>query len=97
MDMRVLARLGAEVRIQELEAEIGAIRRGFPAPDRSPRRTTTNGHGGDLVAPAPGVKRRRKMSAAARKAISDAPKARWARQRSTAAADNQGRTASKKR
>lgn len=97
MEMRELARIGAEVRIKELEAEIAAIRRAFPAAAPTRGRPARNGNGGNDSAEPDAPKRRRKMSAAARKAISAAQKARWAKQRSSDAADTQTRVASKKR
>ena len=76
-----LARLGAEARIAELQAEIDAIRGMFGAPSAA-RRGRRPGAG--LSAPAtPRKRRRRKMSAQARKKISDAAKKRWAAYRAT--------------
>jgi hypothetical protein len=72
------ARVGATARIGELQAEITAIHRIFPDLEEAhkPGRSKTA-----LAAPMdPEPKRkRRKMSAAGRKAISDAQKARWAK------------------
>jgi len=71
-----LARKGAQHRYEELKAELATLVKHFP-------------HLGSAVSPAidissdplPAPKRkRRKMSKAARKKISDAQKARWARQ-----------------
>jgi hypothetical protein len=87
------ARIGAAARIRELQEEIARIRRDLPglaAPVPERRRP-----GRPKAAPAAeeapsaevpeqpvSVKRkRRKMSAAARKAISDAQKKRWAAQK----------------
>jgi len=75
-----LARAGAEARIAELQAEIDRIRRQFP----SGRRTPANGAAG-TVSP----RKRRRMSAAARKRISDAQKSRWAKQRAQEATKKQ--------
>jgi hypothetical protein len=63
--LQEFARIGAAARIKELQAEIASIRRDFPA----------------LTAPGAPKKRRRKMSAAARKKISEAQKKRWAAQK----------------
>ena len=88
--LQELARIGAAARIKELQAEIASIRRGFPAltapggestmpsPFRKrPGRPTAN-RAAKVAAPR---KRRRKMSAAARKKISEAQKKRWAAQK----------------
>ena len=66
--LRRLARVGAQARLEELRAEEAAIRRGFP----------------DLAAkgrPAKGGRRRSRMSAAARKAVSERMKKYWAERR----------------
>jgi hypothetical protein len=63
-----LARLGAATRIKELEAEIAALRKAFPDPASR------------ILIHQPPLKRR-KMSAAARKKISEAQKRRWAAQK----------------
>ena len=64
-----LARLGAEARLGELREEEAAIRQAFP----------------DLAAKgkpsAPRGRRRRRMSAAARKAVSERMKKYWAERR----------------
>jgi hypothetical protein len=83
------ARIGATARIKELQAEIASIRRDFPAlgasggestmvsPPRKPGRPAAN-----LAAKGPSPRRRRrKMSAEARKKISEAQKKRWAAQK----------------
>jgi len=65
---RRLARVGAQARLEELRAEDAAIRRAFP----------------DLAAkppPAKGGRRRSRMSAAARKAVSERMKKYWAERR----------------
>jgi hypothetical protein len=77
-----MARKGAEHRYQELKAEIAALMKHFPH---------LRGFRGQLPYPmgleqtelptAPRKRHRRKMSAAARKKISDAQTARWAKQR----------------
>jgi hypothetical protein len=86
------ARIGAAARIKELQEEIAQIRRDFsdlstPVPERRrPGRPkgqpATQSPPAEAHAQAAPVKRkRRKMSAAARKAISDAQKKRWAAQK----------------
>jgi hypothetical protein len=76
-DLRRLARIGAEARLGELQREIEAIERAFPglrlggtgrkSSDGDPARRVPKRHG-----------RTRKMSVAARKAVSLAQKKRWA-------------------
>ena len=72
MDLRELARYGAAARITELQGEIDAIRREFPDAVSSPNGAARQQRG---------PRKRRKMSAAARKRISEAQKARWAAQK----------------
>jgi hypothetical protein len=89
-----LARKGADYRYQELKAEIAALIKHFPhlAASRGGRRpkgaSPSAGQPSGAESPAaaaeaaaPRTRKRRKMSAAARKKISDAQKARWARQK----------------
>lgn len=66
-----LAQLGAEARIARLQGEIAWIRSQFP----SSRKTNSS------VAESTTRRTRRRMSAAARKRMSEAQKARWAKQR----------------
>ena len=75
--LREFARLGAHERLKELRAEIAAIQRAYP--DLRAAR-------GDRVAPVRKARRRRKrkMSAAARKAVSERMKAYWAARRKAA-------------
>src|ERR1700730_8437232 len=89
--MHDYARMGAGVRLAEIQSEIAAIRDAFPELEGQPRKH----RGGRPKAPAtappaepqpPAVPAKRKMSAAARKAISKAQKKRWAAQRAMAAA-----------
>jgi hypothetical protein len=77
VDIRQWAVLGAERRLEEIAEETAAIRRAFPEL-RGRAGRSTNSDGSAERAPR---KRRRKMSAEARKRISDAQKARWAKQR----------------
>jgi hypothetical protein len=75
------ARIGAAARIKELQAEIASIRRDFPAlsaPGGKRHGRPPSNLAAKLPAPR---KRRRKMSAAARKKISEAQKKRWAAQK----------------
>ena len=67
-ELRNWARAGAKARIQELSAEIERIRAAFPS--------EFGLRGGQKKR-----RKKRKLSAAGRKAISDAAKARWARVR----------------
>jgi hypothetical protein len=81
-----LARRGAQHRYEELTAELNALIRQFPDLRGSVRRTVTRGRRTvDTAEAAARPRKRRKLSAAARKAISDAQKARWAKQRAEAA------------
>jgi hypothetical protein len=81
--LREYARIGAAARLTELRAEIAAIAKAFPhlagARARRPGRPKAQ-RAAALAKPMdPAPKRqRRKMSAAGRKAISDAQKKRWA-------------------
>jgi hypothetical protein len=79
-DIRRWALIGAEQRLLQLAEEAAAIHRAFPelrqgARGRDRQRLGT----GD--ADRPGSRRKRRMSAAGRKRISEAQKARWAKQR----------------
>jgi hypothetical protein len=72
-----LAKIGAAHRLQELKSEIAQLVKAFP-----------HLRYGSAVSPAmpdtveePTARRRRTMSAAARKKISEAQKARWAKQK----------------
>jgi hypothetical protein len=88
--LQEFARIGAAARIKELQAEIASIRRDFPAltspggestmPSPRPKRRGRPAASVAAKVAAPG-KRRRKMSAAARKKISEAQKKRWAAQK----------------
>ena len=80
-ELQRLARLGARSRLEELQREEAAIRRAFP--DLFGR-----GRGRQAAAPAEtgGVRRRRGMSAAARKAVSIRMRKYWADRRKAKAA-----------
>jgi hypothetical protein len=75
------ARIGATARIAELQAEIATIQELFPdlaeRPHENLRRSKATSALAKLMDAAP-ERKRRKLSAAARKAISDAQKKRWA-------------------
>jgi hypothetical protein len=75
-ELQHLARLGAKARLEELRQEEAAIRRAFP--DLFSR----GGSRQDAPAGKAGrTRRRRKMSAAARKAVSDRMRKYWADRR----------------
>ena len=75
--LRGFARLGAKARLAELREEEAAIRRAFPDLFRG-RQPSTGG--------ASGTKRRRRgMSAAARKAVSERMRKYWAARRKSSA------------
>ena len=85
VDILKWARLGAVSRLRELDEERSAILKAFPglksgsAPAR--RGVTARAAGAASSNVAPVARKRRKMSAAARKRISDAQKKRWAAQK----------------
>jgi hypothetical protein len=79
-----LARKGAGHRYEELKAEIASLEKHFPhlrqsQAERQPKGEQVSAAPAGVVAHPP--RKRRKMSAAARKKISDAQKARWAKQK----------------
>jgi hypothetical protein len=81
LNLRTWALAGAEQRLLQIAEETAAIRRMFPElQQRAKKRRADNADATYGAAP----KRRRKMSAQARKRISDAQKARWAKQRARA-------------
>jgi hypothetical protein len=75
-DLKHLARLGAKARLEELRQEEAAIRRAFPDlfSKAAAASAGTSGRG---------RRRRSRMSAAARKAVSDRMKKYWAERRKT--------------
>ena len=84
------ARIGAGVRLNELRAEVAAITKAFPDLADAPARRRQGRPPGrpkaaiaESTEPVAQKRKRRKMSAAGRKAISDAQKARWAKLRAT--------------
>ncbi len=90
-----LARKGAEHKYQELKAELAELVKDFPHLASRARKMVSTGssalsrRGRAMVVAAGGEgllkPKRRKMSAKARKAISEAQKKRWAAQKSAAA------------
>lgn len=91
--IRQWAALGAAQRLEQIREEQAAIYLVFPELRRSssgrgggPRTPMPTDGAMDATLQGPGRRRRRrKMSAEGRKRISDAQKARWARQRANAA------------
>jgi hypothetical protein len=86
VDILKWAHLGAASRLRELDEERSAILKTFPGltsgsgPARRGVTARAVGAGSGSVS-APVARKRRKMSAAARKRISDAQKKRWAAQK----------------
>jgi hypothetical protein len=82
-NLRRYAVVGAEQRLLELAQEAAGIFAMFPELRGPGRGFLAGGQTGRKAAAgaAPRRRRRRKMSAEARKRISDAQKARWARQK----------------
>jgi len=77
-----LARRGAQHRYAELKAEMESLVRQFPGLTGAGREIVRRGRAAVSAATSERQPRkRRKMSAAARKRISDAQKARWAKQK----------------
>ena len=79
-----MARKGAEHKYQELKAEIAALMKHFPHLVENTRRIVSRGatalaKGGKVAMAELTPRKRRTMSAKARKAISTAQKARWAK------------------
>jgi hypothetical protein len=78
-ELRRLARLGAEDRLEALQREISTIYATFPELRRSRAATNPFTEGARKAVQAPvTLRRRRKMSASARKRIAEAQKKRWA-------------------
>ena len=86
--LRELARIGAAARVQELLQEEAAIRALFP--DLFGGRRQARDAGTDGAAPGTTRRRRPRMSAAARKAVSERMRRYWAERRK-AKAENQSR------
>ena len=75
--LRRLALSGAQSRLRELESERAALLKEFPELETSSRRRTTNA----VSATPRGSRKKRKLSKAQRRAISDRMSALWARRR----------------
>jgi hypothetical protein len=82
-----MARKGADHRYQELKSEIAALVKNFPHLAAKARMTTSRVGAEGMAAVQGGAKqvrrRARKMSAEARKAVSDRMKKYWAAKRKT--------------
>jgi hypothetical protein len=76
-ELNRLARLGAKARLDELQKEQAAIRAAFPDLFRGAR----GGRGGARTAKPQASRRRRRMNAAQRKAVSDRMRKYWADRR----------------
>lgn len=79
--LRRLARLGAVARLQELRAEEAAIRAEFPELFGRGRRSAAATSQSTETAQGPTRRRRRRMSADARKAVSERMRKYWAERR----------------
>jgi hypothetical protein len=85
-----MARKGAEHRYEELKAEIAALVKHFPHVANRTGRMVSRGaaalsKGAKVAMAELKPRKRRKLSAKARKAISNAQKARWAKVKKTSA------------
>jgi hypothetical protein len=85
-DIRRYALIGAEQRLVELQTEAAQIVRAFPELRRRGQRVEAPGDSAAGGNSGRTTRRRRVLSADARKRISDAQKARWAKHRSEASA-----------
>lgn len=93
-DLRRWAAVGAQARLEEMERERAAIFRAFPELRARRVRNLEASFGvQESAVHIAGQPRRRKMSAAGRKAISEAAKRRWAKVR----AEKRNAQAGKKR
>jgi hypothetical protein len=81
IELQRFAAIGALAHIEKLQAEIDRIRKAFPTLRVTGRSTPSSVESAHTPTK---VRRKRKMSAAARKRISEAQKARWAKQRGEA-------------
>jgi hypothetical protein len=84
-ELQRLARLGARARLEELKSEEAAIRQAFPdlfRPGRRPRARIPESNTAASSTPAARRRgRRSRMSASARKAVSERMKKYWAERR----------------
>jgi hypothetical protein len=86
-DIRRWAIMGAEARLAQLAEEAATIHQAFPElRQRGTRRGQPAASADSEPRARPGRGRRRKMSPEARKRISEAQKARWAKQKAYGAA-----------
>jgi len=88
-DILTWARRGAEARWNELQAETAALLKAFPdlaSISKTARRTVASSvrRAADAVEPAPRKRKRSKMSAAQKKAVSTRMKKYWAERRNSA-------------
>jgi hypothetical protein len=83
IDMKALARAGAEARISELLAEIGEIRKAFPGlkPATAGRRPGRGSARAVSVASSSKRRKRKPMSAAQKKAVGIRMKKYWSQRR----------------
>ena len=84
-DILTWARRGAEARWNELQAEMAALRKAFPDLSKTTRQTVANAARGvaDSLDPAP-RRKRSKMTAAQKRAVSARMKKYWAARRKAA-------------
>jgi hypothetical protein len=87
LNIQSLAVLGAKQRLLELDEERAAIFSAFPQLRFQRKQQTTTGATADNGTT--GARKRRRMSADARRRISEAVKARWAKQRAEKAGKQQ--------
>lgn len=88
LDLKDLARRGAEARLAELKAEAAAILKAFPALRKgniddpfTRRRLTANTDDGTTILPGKRRRNRKPMTAAQKKAVGIRMKAYWAKRR----------------
>ena len=83
VELRQLAVLGARARLTQLQAEEASLRRAFPELSRAGARAASSAPEGDEAKAGPGRRRRnkRRMSPAARKAVSERMRKYWAERR----------------
>lgn len=81
-DILTWARRGAEARWQELQTELASLKKAFPDLATARRTAARSARGvADMLEPAPRRRRRSKMSAAQKKAVSVRMKTYWAERR----------------
>ena len=90
LDLKDLARRGAVARLAELKAEAAAILKAFPAlrkgnvDDPFTRRIIAKTDDGTTILPGKKRRKRKRMSAAQKTAVSKRMKAYWAKRRKVA-------------